>query len=229
MERNITSLIGYGLQATDGEIGEVVDFYFDDETWTIRYLVVKTGNWLSGRKVLVSADGLAPTDIKPDLFPISITKEQIRNSPDIDTDKPVSRQQEAMLNQHHFWENYWGSGSYGGEMGIPNRRPVRIKEIDRDPKEDIHLRSIAEADGYTIHATDGEIGHINDFIVDDQTWRLIDLIVDTHNWIGGKKVLVAVAHVHSISFLNRLVYVNITLADIDTCKIYKEAEYTQGV
>ena len=229
MERNINSLIGYGMQATDGEIGEVVDFYFDDETWTIRYLVVKTGNWLSGRKVLISAAGLAPTDIKPDLFPISITKEQIRNSPDIDTDKPVSRQQEAMLNQHHFWENYWGSGSYGGEMGIPNRLPVRIKEIDRDPKEDIHLRSITEVDGYAIHASDGEIGHINDFIVDDQTWRLIDLIVDTHNWIGGKKVLVAVAHVHSISFLNRLVYVNITLADIDTCKIYKEAEYTQGV
>ena len=229
MERNINSLIGYGMQATDGEIGEVVDFYFDDETWTIRYLVVKTGNWLSGRKVLISAAGLAPTDIKPDLFPISITKEQIRNSPDIDTDKPVSRQQEAMLNQHHFWENYWGSGSYGGEMGIPNRLPVRIKEIDRDPKEDIHLRSITEVDGYAIHASDGEIGHINDFIVDDQTWRLIDLIVDTHNWIGGKKVLVTVAHVHSISFLNRLVYVNITLADIDTCKIYKEAEYTQGV
>jgi len=229
MERNINSLIGYRMQATDGEIGEVVDFYFDDETWTIRYLVVKTGNWLSGRKVLISAAGLAPTDIKPDLFPISITKEQIRNSPDIDTDKPVSRQQEAMLNQHHFWENYWGSGSYGGEMGIPNRRPVRIKEIDRDPKEDIHLRSITEVDGYAIHASDGETGHINDFIVDDQTWRLIDLIVDTHNWIGGKKVLVAVAHVHSISFLNRLVYVNITLADIDTCKIYKEAEYTQGV
>jgi hypothetical protein len=158
MERNINSLIGYCMQATDGEIGEVVDFYFDDETWLIRYLVVKTGNWLSGRKVLISAAGLAPTDIKPDLFPISITKEQIRKSPDIDTDKPVSRQQEAMLNQHHFWENYWGSGSYGGEMGIPNRLPVRIKEIDRDPKEDIHLRSIAEVDGYTIHASDGEIG-----------------------------------------------------------------------
>ena len=215
------------MQATDGEIGEVVDFYFDDETWTIRYLVVKTGNWLSGRKVLISAAGLAPTDIKPDLFPISITKEQIRKSPDIDTDKPVSRQQEAMLNQHHFWENYWGSGSYGGEMGIPNRRPVRIKEIDRDPKEDIHLRSITEVDGYTIHATDGEIGHINDFIVDDQSWKLVDLIVDTHNWIGGKKVLVAVAHVHSISFLNRLVYVHIPLADIDNSKLYKEAEYTQ--
>lgn len=227
MERNINGLIGYGMQATDGEIGEVVDFYFDDETWTIRYLVIKTGNWLSGRKVLIAAAALAPTDIRPGLFPISITKEQIRKSPNIDTDKPVSRQQEAMLNQHHLWGNYWGSGSYGGEMGIANRLPVRIKEIDRDPKEDIHLRSITEVDGYAIHALDGEIGHISDFIVDDQTWKLTYLIVDTHNWIGGKKVLVAVAHVHSISFINRLVYIHIPLAEIETCKLYKEAEYTE--
>jgi sporulation protein YlmC with PRC-barrel domain len=227
MERNINSLIGYGLQATDGAIGEVVDFYFDDETCTIRYLVVKTGNWLSGRKVLISAAGIAPTDIWPGLFPVNITREQVRNSPDIDTDKPVSRQKEAMLNQHHFWENYWGSGSYGGEMGIANARPVRIKEIDRDPNEDIHLRSIAQVSGYAIHASDGEIGHVNDFIVNDQTWKLVDLVVDTHNWIGGKKVLVPVTSVHSMSFLNWLVYVNLTLADIDTCKLYSEAQYDQ--
>jgi len=182
---------------------------------------------LSGRKVLISAAGLAPTDIKPDLFPISITREQVRNSPDIDTDKPVSRQQEAMLNQHHFWENYWGSGSYGGEMGVANARPVKIKAIDRDPNEDIHLRSIAQVSGYAIHATDGEIGHVNDFIVDDQTWKLTGLVVDTHNWIGGKKVLVPMANVHTISFLSWLVHVNITLADINSCKLYKEAEYNQ--
>lgn len=227
MERNIDSLIGYGMHATDGEIGEVVDFYFDDETWTIRYLILKTGNWLSGRKVLISTSGLSPTDIKPGLFPISITKKKIRQSPDIDTDKPVSRQQEAMLNQHHFWQNYWGSGSYGGEMGIANALPVRIKEIDRDPAEDIHLRSIAEVSGYAVHASDGEIGHVGDFIVDDQTWKLIDLVVDTHNWIGGKKVLVEVTHVHSISFLNRLVYVHIPIAAINDSKLFEEAEYSQ--
>jgi uncharacterized protein YrrD len=227
MERNINSLIGYSMEATDGEIGEVVDFYFDDETWTIRYLILKTGSWLSGRKVLISAAGLSTTDIRQGLFPISITKEQIRNSPDIDTDKPVSRQQEAMLNQHHFWENYWGSGYYGGEMGVANARPVKIKAVDRDPNEDFHLRSIAQVNGYTIHASDGEIGHVNDFIVNDQTWKLIDIVVDTHNWIGGKKVLVPVSNVRSISFQSWLVYVNITLADINNCKLYKEAEYNQ--
>jgi uncharacterized protein YrrD len=227
MERNINGLIGYAIAAIDGETGNVEDFYFDDETWTIRYLVVKTGSWFFGRKVLISAAALTKLDIKAGLFAVNMTKEQICNSPDIDTDKPVSRQQEAMLNQHHFWENYWGSGSYGGEMGIGNRRPVRIKEIDHDPKEDVHLRSTVQVGGYTIHASDGEIGHVNDFIIDDQTWELVNLIVDTHDWIGGKKVLVGVAHVHSISFLNWLVYVHMKIAEIITCKLYKEAEYNQ--
>ena len=113
-------------------------------------------------------------------------------------------------------------------MGIPNRRPVRIKEIDRDPKEDIHLRSITEVDGYTIHATDGEIGHINDFIVDDQSWKLVDLIVDTHNWIGGKKVLIAISQIHSISFLNWLVYLHIPIAAIEDSKLFEAAEYSQN-
>lgn len=226
MKRNINSLIGYSMQATDGKIGEVEDFYFDDETWTIRYLIVKTGGWFSGRKVLISTTALIKTNKLNELIPVNLTKEQIRNSPDIDTDKPVSRQKEAMLNQHHLWENYWGSGSYGGEMGIANALPVRIKDIDRDPAEDVHLRSILQVDGYTIHASDGEIGHVNDFIVDDETWQLSELVVDTHDWIGGKKVLIAVSHIHSISFLNWLVYVHITIAAIEDSKLFKAAEYS---
>jgi len=226
MKRNINSLIGYSLQAADGKIGEIEDFYFDDETWTIRYLIVKTGSWLSGRKMLISTVALKDTRELSELIAVNLTKEQIQNSPDIDTDKPVSRQQEAMLNQHHFWQNYWGSGSYGGEMGIANALPVRIKDIDRDPAEDVHLRSIVQVGGYTIHASDGEIGHVNDFIVDDQTWQLSDLVVDTHDWIGGKKVLVAVSHVHSISFLNRLVYVHIPITVIEDSRLFEEAEYT---
>jgi uncharacterized protein YrrD len=228
MERSINDLIGYRMDATDGEIGSVEDFYFDDETWTIRYVVAKTGGWLSGRKVLLSTSALLKGQVKEGLLPINMTQEQISNSPDIDTDKPVSRQQEAMLNQHNFWENYWGSGSYGGEMGIGNRPPVRIKAADRDPNEDIHLQSIVEVDGYTIHATDGEIGHINDFIIDDQTWELTHLVVDTHDWIGGKKVLIEAAHVHSISFLSRLVYVDITIGAVEASEVYDADEFKKG-
>jgi uncharacterized protein YrrD len=227
MEHNINNLIGYHIEASDGELGKVVDFYFDDETWIIRYLVVKTGNWLSGRKVLISIIALTNVDVQAGLFLVNMTREQIRTSPDIDTDKPVSRQKEAMLNQHHIWDNYWGSGSYGGEMGIGNSFPVRIKDIDRDPKEDVHLRSILQVSGYAIHASDGEIGHVAYFIVDGQTWKLTNLVVDTHDWIGGKKVLVGVAHVHSISYLNWLVYIHLKKADIINCKLYEEAEYDQ--
>jgi sporulation protein YlmC with PRC-barrel domain len=227
MKRNINSLIGYSIEATDGKIGTVKDFYFDDETWTIRYLVVKTGNWLSGRQVLISPVALIKKNWSNGLIPVNLTKEQIQNSPDIDTDKPVSRQQEAMLNQHHFWKNYWRSGSYGGEMGIGNALPVRIKAIDRDPSEDIHLRSIVQVSGYGIHASDGEIGHVGDFIIDDETWQLLDIAVDTHNWIGGKKVLIEVSHVHSISFLDWLVNVDIRIAVINNSQLYEEDEYCQ--
>ena len=225
MKRNINSLIGYSLEATDGVIGEIEDFYFDDETWTIRYLVIKTGSWLSGRKVLISTVALTKTTELNELIPVNLSKEQVQNSPDIDTDKPVSRQKQAMLNQHHFWGNYWGSGSYGGEMGIGNALPVRIKAIDRDPQEDIHLRSTKQVGGYGIYASDGEIGHVGDFIVDDQTWQLLDLVVDTHDWIGGKKVLIEVSHIHTISFIDWEVYVNMSKAEINDCKLFEAAEY----
>jgi sporulation protein YlmC with PRC-barrel domain len=226
MKRNINSLIGYSIQATDGKIGEIEDFYFDDETWTIRYLVVKTGSWLARHKVLISTVALKKSSELNELVSVNLTKEQIQNSPDIDTDKPVSRQKEAMLNQHHFWGNYWGSGSYGGEMGIANALPVRIKAIDRDPAEDIHLRSIVQVDGYAIHASDGEIGHVSDFIFDDQTWQLTDIVVDTHNWIGGKKVLIPVSYIHSISFLNWLVYLHIPIVDIENSELFKKDKYS---
>jgi sporulation protein YlmC with PRC-barrel domain len=226
MERNIDSLIGYSIEATDGEIGKVEDFYFDDETWTIRYLVVETGGWLSGRKVLISPAAFTGSNIKVDLFPVNLTMEQIRTSPDIDTDKPVSRQKEAMLNKHHFWQNYWGSGSYAGEMSIPNKRPIVIKDADRDPADDAHLRSIKQVGGYAIHALDGEIGHVNNLIVDDKTWELKDLIVDTHNWIGGKKVLIPITNVDSVSFVTLSVYLNIKIADVTDSKLYEDAEYS---
>jgi uncharacterized protein YrrD len=225
MERNINGLTGFNLEATDGEIGEVVDFYFDDETWTIRYLVVKTGGWLSGRKVLISPAALLHKGLGEESIPVNLMQRQVRTSPDIDTDKPVSRQKEATLNKHHFWENYWGSGSYGGQMGIANATPVHITPSERDLNEDIHLRSIAEVDGYAIHAKDGEIGHVNDMIVDDQTWKLTDLVVDTHDWIGGKKVLITIDHIETVSFFNLLIRLDVTKAEIENSRLYEPDAY----
>ncbi len=117
MKRTIKNLMGFTMGATDGEIGKVKDFYFDDVTWTIRYLVVETGNWLSNRKVLISPEALLQVDWANETFPVNLTKEQIKKSPDVDTDQPVSRQHEMELYTHYPWTNYWGGGIWAGGMG----------------------------------------------------------------------------------------------------------------
>ena len=222
MQRSINGLIGYHMGATDGEIGKVEEFYFDDDTWTIRYLIVKTGNWFSDREVLISPDAIIKTFWEQGTFNVNLTKEPIRNSPDIDTNKPVSRQQEIALHDYYPWQSYWGSGFYpGGLWGItdssPNIDQKIIKEADNTDNQsddDLHLRSTRQVTGYHVHATDGEIGHVKDFIMDDQTWKLVCLEVDTHNWLGGKKVLLEVRHIREVQWINSKVFVDLSVASI---------------
>ncbi len=224
MKHNINSLIGLNVQATDGGAGETEDLYFDDESWIVRYLVVNTGSWLSGRKVLIPFATLQSGKFAGDDFSLNLTQDQIKNSPDIDTAKPVSRQKEEELNTHHFLGIYWGGGDYGGGMGAGEPPHVTLPANEK-AGDDVHLRSVADTSGYQIHALDGEIGHVNDLIVDDETWRLLYFVVDTHNIIGGKKVLVNVSDVKTISFEKFEVFVNITMADIEQCPLYEEEEY----
>lgn len=236
MQRSLNNLIGWNLDATDGRIGTVVDFYFDDETWTIRHLIVKTGTWLSGRTVLISPRVLLKRAWETGLFPVSITRAQVSNSPDIDTDKPVSRQQEAELAKQFPWTDYWVTGFHpGGVWGvIPSTRVIgrgTIREVEkaRIPGEDVHLRSAMQVKGYRIHASDGDIGHVADFILDDQTWQVSYLLVDTHDWIGGKKVLVAVRHVSEVQWENCKVVTDITVdAIIGSTAIDKWAYVSPG-
>jgi uncharacterized protein YrrD len=220
MQRNVNNLIGNNLDATDGEIGRVEDFYFDDQTWTIRYLVVKTGSWLSGRQVLISPHVIPQHAWESGIFPVRLTKEQVRNSPDIDTDKPISRQQEEELASHYLWDPYWGTGFHpGAAWGVipptPSLDPAEIidptaeKELERST-EDPHLRSCREIIGYHIHATSGDIGHVNDFILDDQTWQLSYLVVKTHSWLGSKKVLIAVRHITHVQWADAKVLVDLS-------------------
>jgi sporulation protein YlmC with PRC-barrel domain len=173
MQRTIDHLIGNNLNATDGEIGKVEDFYFDDETWTIRYLVVKTGIWLSGRKVLISPDVLLQFSWESGIFPVRLTMQQVRNSPDIDTEKPVFRQEEENLANYYPWQPYWRTGFYpGGLWGITQSTPILNPETIGEPerimrsKEELHLRSCQKVTGYHIHAADGDIGHLNDLVLD---------------------------------------------------------------
>ena len=151
------------MGATDGEIGEVKEFYFDNETWAVRYLIVETGNWLSNRKVLISPQALQVTDRENKDFPTNLTKEQIKNSPDIDTNKPISRRQEIKLYGHYPWRSYWGSGFYaGGFGGYINSDPIIDERIAKDvdftdqrSDDNPHLRSTQRISGYHIHARMG--------------------------------------------------------------------------
>lgn len=223
MLQNIKRLTGYSMGATDGEIGKVTDFFFDDEKWTIRYLVVDTGGWLFGRKVLISPHAISGSNSDAEMFPVDLTKEQVRHSPDIDTDKPVSRQHEIELYSHYPWPTYWAAGDGGMGMGlgmpglgmvtpVPDASEQQTEEEAGVKKErqDPHLRSTREVKGYGIHATDGTIGEIEDYIIDDTTWRIVFLVVDTGNWFPGKKVLLSPQWIRQIQWERSEVIVDVT-------------------
>jgi len=201
---------GYKLSSLDGEIGKAEDFYFDDNVWTIRYLVANTGNWLAGRQVLISPHALTGVNRIGQTIAVDLTKDKIKNSPSPDTDKPISRQFENNYNGYYEWPGYWG-GPYNLDSSpyisheCDNSRNWAAGGTDFDP----HLRSTGQVTGYHVKASDGAIGHIEDFIIDDKTWAIRYLIVDTNNWLPGKRVLISPQWIQSIGWAESSVFFNL--------------------
>ena len=186
MLRNVTRLRGFEIRAKDGEVGTLDQFYFDDETWAIRYLIVNTGIWLSGRLVLVSPIALRQANWESRRLDVALTKKQVEDSPGIDTHKPVSRQHEAVYMGYYGYPYYWGGPNLWGLASYPAGLSVQREAVTeaeaaqaRAGKEttDSHLRSTNEVTGYHIDAADGEIGHVEDFIVDDEVLHVTDLTI----------------------------------------------------
>lgn len=209
MQLSISSTIGYAIRATDGDLGKVDEFYFDDQTWTIRYIVAETGNWLSGRKVLISPIAFGKPEIESRTFSVNLTCAQVRSSPDIDTKRPIHRQHEIELHEYYQWP--W-RGDYGGTFGttpLPlSADEAILEQEDATSKrgDDPHLRSTRQVIGYHIHATDGEIGHVEDFLVDDENWTIRFLVVDTRNLLPGKKVLLSPQWINRVEWADSSVY-----------------------
>ena len=205
------TLKGYTLHGLDGEIGKVREFYFDDRHWTIRYLVADTGNWLTDRQVLISPHAMVSVNREERYIAIDLTKQQIEDSPPLDSDKPVSRQFEEGYIEYFGWPVYW-SGPYAwGHSPYPVRDREKRRESTQGEKAwDPHLRSTHDVTGYHIHAADGEIGHVEDFIIDDETWAIRYLIVDTRNWWPGRKVLVSPQWMECVSWSESEVFVNLS-------------------
>jgi hypothetical protein len=223
MLNKVKTLKGYKLDSLDGDIGRVKEFYFDDRHWAIRYLVADAGNWLTGRQVLISPYALGFVNEEKQSISINLTKKQIEESPSLATDQPVSRQFESSYYGYYGWPVYW-DGPY---MWGPYPNLVRDREKWRghtrgEKAWDPHLRSTDAVSGYHIQAADGEIGHVKDFIVDDDTWAIRYLVVDTQNWWGGKKVLVAPQWIERVSWTESKVFV-----DLYREAIKQSPEYTE--
>lgn len=225
MMDSVNRLHGAMAMTTDGDAGTVKDIYFDDEHWAVRYLVVKTGGWLSGRTVLVSPWAVTSIDRSQATVNLNLTRDQIRNSPEIDTDKPVSRQHEAELSAYYRYPYYWGEPlmwGYAAYPAVPLDRPAqegRPLPAERAAPEreagDPHLRSSNEVTGYEIRATDDSVGHVEDFLIDDRDWSIKLMVVDTRNWWPGKKVLIAPDRIDHVSWENRQLAVKITRAQVE--------------
>jgi hypothetical protein len=223
----VNKLQHYQLEASDGEIGSVYDAFLDDEFWILRYLVVDTARWLPGRKVLLTPGVLGKPEWLNHQLPVKLTRSQVQNSPDIDSDQPVSRQREMELYTHYGWPFYWGMPEVL-PIGVeaPLRVPIIPPPVEPPAKEhnDPHLRSVRELRSYRIQASDGEIGHVDDFVVDDETWEVRYMVVATTNWLPGRKVLISPQWlIGDISWEKHQVTVILTRESIKHSPEYKPA------
>jgi len=213
------------IEASDGLIGVIKDVLFDDATWLIRWLVVDTGDFLQERRVLLPPSVVVDADCPAKKFSVSLSKQQVKNSPDTDTAKPVSRQMEANLYDHYDHDPYWAKGLYmagygfsGGvlapplSLGTMRRSREQAQSLPRDG--DPRLRSMHEVTGYHIHARDGEIGHVDDFLLEDSDWSVHYLVIDTKNWWPGKKVLISPLSIRTTDWARRSVNLDIDRAGV---------------
>jgi uncharacterized protein YrrD len=228
MMGSVKSLDGFTIAASDGDVGTVEDVYFDDEKWTIRHLVVDTGGWLGGRKVLLSPRSVTAVNFDDQIIRVALTRQKIEDSPSVDTDRPVSRQEEYGLDDYYGFPSYWGGPMLWGFAATPLamapppvestvEQEMRARE---EQERDHHLRSSDAVIGYDIETTDGTIGHVEDFLFDDSDWSIRMMAVDTRNWWPGKHVLISPQRIDSVSWNDKKVVVKLTRDEVEKSPEY---------
>lgn len=236
MLHKTTELQAYQLSCLDGEMGKAKEFYFDDRSWAIRYLIADTGTWLRGRQVLISPHALDAASREDGKIAIQLSKRQIEESPSLVTDKPVSLQFEEEYHGYYGWSGHWMGGFplMGADPAVelnPATDPSSVEVSPGPvPKEDWdpHLRSTEEVRGSHIEASDGELGHVEDFIVDDDQWTIRYLVIDTKNWWPGKKVLISPRWIERVSWADSKVIVNLTRDEIKAFPEFTDEALLKG-
>jgi uncharacterized protein YrrD len=229
MLHSAKAMKGVAVFGTDGKVGTIADLYFDDSRWTVRYLVVDTGGWLSGRRVLIPPAAVADDGWKEKALHLTLTQQQIRASPSVESHQPVSQEHEADIYRYYGFSEYW-SGPYlwGYDMFpgmsesalLQNPPPRELDEQNPQTDEDRHLRSCREVIGYDIRATDDRLGHVDDFLFDEQDWSIRLMVVDTRNWWPGKQVLVSPQSIDSVDWDSGTVQVHATRGELEASPEY---------
>ena len=225
--RRLRELTDLTILASDGEMGSLQELYFDDRTWAVRYLVVKAGGWLLSREVLLAPAAVAEINDAHRTMKVALTKDQIRHAPPIEAAKPLSREYEEAYFRHFQWAPYWEPGptGWGGSAPYPETPPLPIDTtLPADAPKNPHLRSSSEVIGYDIRATNGAIGHVEDLVVDDDSWTVRYFEVDTRNWLPGKKVLLQTMRIDHISWAERSVAVLLTQEAIESAPAYDHSK-----
>lgn len=215
MLRSANELLGYNVTTRDGESGHVRDLLFDDKSRIVRYLVVRTGSWLTGDEVLISPVSVRTADHQTRTIETVLTTEKIRSAPGIETDRPVSRQQEEALVTYYHWPTYWAPIAL---PDVPTPPPAGTNNGESGHREawDSHLRSVSEVTGYSIECIGDRIGHVEDLIADTDSWVIRYLVIDTRDWLPGKKVIVSCEWLTEVRWNDRMVHVDLTKKQIET-------------
>jgi len=215
--RSIKQLYGTKLAASGDEIGHVKDFYFDDHAWAVRYVVVDTGSWLTGRLILITPHAFGHFYQNADCLIVNLTREQIENSPPIEAHKPISRQYEEQYYRYYGLPSYWNGVEMWGAYLFPVAPPTiisssinAVRAIESSLSDDPHLRSMKALRGYHIVTPDGKIGHVTDFIIDEESWAIRHLVIETGPWFFGKEIVISPKHIDHISYEESKVFVNVT-------------------
>ncbi len=214
------------------DLGRVEDFHFDEDRWTVRYIVVRTGSWFTGRSVLLSPISIARLQWDRARIDFKLTEAQIKGAPDADLAQPISRRFEIEYSGYYGIPHYWAGSDLWGMWSTPmeGQPPPELerRSSDHEIPDGQHLRSLRDVTGYHIMATDGEIGHVEDVIVDDGSWKIRYLMIDTSNWIGGRTVLIAPEWASRIDWASRRLHVDVTRADVEQSPEYDPAADIDG-
>ncbi len=207
MLRTLDGMLGSPIMATDGEIGKIYNVFFDDRSWAVRYMVVEAGPWLGRRKVLISPAALDRPHWAEKNTPVHLTRDRARNCPDADANRPVWRQQELALIRHYGWADYL-SAEPSFPPVVSADVAVADSEVTSSKAADPHLRSAKEVAGYRVDASDVRLGSVTDFVIDDEGWGILDLVVNVDSLPDGQRTLVPTRWVISISWEDQRVLLN---------------------